>query len=95
MTARSYDHPVAWAPTTPTFRPLRLIVAWVVSAASVYVAAGLVPGVSIDDPGGAFVVAALIAVVNAVLPPVIAAMRLPFTLDLAASSWCCSPTRAR
>jgi uncharacterized membrane protein YvlD (DUF360 family) len=57
-----------------------LLVAWVVSAASVYVAAGIVPGVSVDDPAGAFVVAAAIAVVNAFLPPLIAALRLPFTL---------------
>ena len=40
----------------------------------------IVPGVSLDDPGGAFLVAALIAVINAFLPPLIAALRLPFTL---------------
>ena len=38
------------------------------------------PGSSLDDPGGAFLVAALIAVINAFLPPLIAALRLPFTL---------------
>ena len=32
--------------------------------------------------GEAFVAAALIAILNAVLPPVIAALRLPFTLAL-------------
>ena len=42
----------------------------------------LVPGVEITDVGGAFVVAAVIAVVNAVLPPLVAALRLPFTLLL-------------
>jgi uncharacterized membrane protein YvlD (DUF360 family) len=52
----------------------------VISAASVYIAAGLVPGVSVDNPGGAFLVAVLIAAINAVLPPLIAALRLPFTL---------------
>jgi uncharacterized membrane protein YvlD (DUF360 family) len=52
----------------------------VISAASVYVAAGLVPGVSVDNPGGAFLVAVLIAAINAVLPPLLAALRLPFTL---------------
>ena len=51
-----------------------------VAAVSVYIAAGLVAGVEIDEPGGAFLVAAVIAVVNAVLPPLIAALRLPFTL---------------
>jgi uncharacterized membrane protein YvlD (DUF360 family) len=75
-----YGAPVEWQPTSPRLRPLRLLVSWVVAAASVYVAAGIVGGVSIDDPGDAFLVAAAIAVVNAVLPPMIAALRLPFTL---------------
>jgi uncharacterized membrane protein YvlD (DUF360 family) len=72
--------PLEWQPTSPRLRPLRLLVSWVVAAASVYVAAGLVGGVGIDDPKGALLVAASIAVVNAVLPPLIAALRLPFTL---------------
>ena len=71
---------VAWRPAKPGLRPLRLFVAWIVSAASVYAAGAIVPGVSLDDPGGAFLVAALIAVINAFLPPLIAALRLPFTL---------------
>jgi uncharacterized membrane protein YvlD (DUF360 family) len=74
------DSRIAWQPAKPRLRPLRLIVAWIVAAASVYVAAGLLPGVSIDDPAGAFLAAATIAIVNAVLPPLIAALRLPFTL---------------
>ena len=48
---------------------------------SVYVAAGLVAGVRASTGRAArSLVAAVIAVVNAVLPPVIAALRLPFTL---------------
>ena len=50
MTSLAYGTPVAWEPTKPRLRPLRLIVSWVVAAASVYVAAGLVPGVSLEDP---------------------------------------------
>jgi uncharacterized membrane protein YvlD (DUF360 family) len=80
VTQAPVSGPVAWQPTKPALRPLRLLVAWALSAASVYVAAWIVPGVTVDNPGGAFLVAALIAVVNAVLPPVIAALRLPFTL---------------
>jgi uncharacterized membrane protein YvlD (DUF360 family) len=78
--AAAYGAEVEWEPTKPRLRPLHLILSWVVAAASVYVAAGLVSGVTIDNPGGAFIVAAVIAVVNAVLPPLIAALRLPFTL---------------
>jgi len=46
----------------------------------VYVAAGILPGFDLDSAGSAFVVAAAVAVFNAFLPPVIAALRLPFTL---------------
>ena len=80
MSDRTYGAEVSWEPTTPPLRPLRLLVSWVVAAASVYVAAGFVGGVSLDDAGGAFLVAIVIAVINAVLPPTIAALRLPFTL---------------
>ncbi len=78
----AYGSEPVWEPSVPRFRPLRLIVAWIVSAASVYVAAGLVPGVHLDRPAAAIVVAAVIAILNAVLPPMIAALRLPFMLAL-------------
>ena len=77
-----YGAQVAWEPSKPRLDPFRLIVSWLVAAASVYVAAGLVPGVSLEERGGAFLVAAVIAVLNAILPPVVAALRLPFMLAL-------------
>ena len=46
------------------------------------VAAGLLPGVYIDGFLGALLVAAVVAVLNAVIPPVLAALRLPATLVL-------------
>jgi uncharacterized membrane protein YvlD (DUF360 family) len=64
----------------PRWHPVHLAVSWVLSAASLYLAAGILSRVNLDDPGGAFVVAGAIGVLNAVLPPVIAALRLPFTL---------------
>jgi uncharacterized membrane protein YvlD (DUF360 family) len=82
VTETSRGAMTTWRPARPRFRPLRLLVAWVVAAASLYAAAGLVPDVSIASPGGAFLAAAAIAAVNAVLPPLIAALRLPFTLVL-------------
>ena len=45
-------------------------------------AALLVPGVEIQSVRGALLAAALIAILNAVLPPIIAALRLPFMLGL-------------
>jgi uncharacterized membrane protein YvlD (DUF360 family) len=71
-----------WNPATPRLRPSRLVLAWVVAAAAVWVTAWLLPGVALDSEGSAFVVAALIAVLNAVVPPVLAALRLPFMLLL-------------
>lgn len=59
-----------------------MLLTWAIAAASVYVAAALVPGVDLAEFGGAAVVAALIAALNAVLPPLVAALRLPLMLAL-------------
>jgi uncharacterized membrane protein YvlD (DUF360 family) len=64
----------------PRIRVFRILIAWILSAAAVLFAAWIVPGVSVDEPGGAFLAAAIIALLNAILPPLIAAIRLPFTL---------------
>jgi uncharacterized membrane protein YvlD (DUF360 family) len=76
----SYGATAKWEPTAPRLRPTRLLTAWLISGAAVYVGAGLVAGVSIDRPGAALLVAAVIAAFNAVVAPLIAAARLPFTL---------------
>jgi uncharacterized membrane protein YvlD (DUF360 family) len=66
----------------PRIRPFRLLVAWILSAAALLFAAWVMPGVDIHGFGGALVAAALIALLNAILPPLLAALRLPFTLVL-------------
>jgi uncharacterized membrane protein YvlD (DUF360 family) len=71
-----------WNPATPRLRPTRLILGWVVAAAAVWVASWVLPGVDLEREGAAFIVAALIGVLNAVVPPVLAALRLPFMLLL-------------
>jgi uncharacterized membrane protein YvlD (DUF360 family) len=53
---------------------------WLVSGLALLVAAAIVPHASVEGLGGAIVAAALIAVLNAVLPPIVAALRLPFAL---------------
>jgi uncharacterized membrane protein YvlD (DUF360 family) len=73
---------LVWQPERPRLRPFRLLVAWLISAIGILVAASLVPGAEVRGFGGAVVVAAVVAVLNAVLPPVIAALRLPFTVAL-------------
>jgi len=78
--AAAYGEQVRWQPATPRLRPLRLLISWIVAAASIWVAAAVVPGVGLEQTGAAFVVAVLVAVLNALLPPVLAALRLPFML---------------
>ena len=72
----------AWQPVRPRLSVVRLLIAWIVGAASVYVAAAIVPGFTLDEVGSAFLVAAVVAVLNAILPPVVAALRLPAMLVL-------------
>jgi uncharacterized membrane protein YvlD (DUF360 family) len=80
VTTASYGERATWEPAKPRLRPLRVLTSWIVATASLYGAAGILPGIELEAPGGAFLVAAVIAVINAVLPPIIAALRLPFTL---------------
>jgi putative membrane protein len=71
-----------WQPERIRLRPVRLLVSWLITAASLTVAAGILPGVDIAAFGGALLVALVIGALNAVLPPVLAALRLPLTLVL-------------
>jgi uncharacterized membrane protein YvlD (DUF360 family) len=77
--SRYGERPI-WQPEGPRLRPGRLLLAWVVSAAAVAVAAWLLGGMALERSGAAFAVAAAVAVLNALLPPVLAALRLPFTV---------------
>src|SRR3954447_885742 len=78
--APGYGEAVTWSPEVPRLRPWRMLLSWIVAAGAVFVAAAIVPGVDIKATGGAFITAIVVAVLNAVLPPVIASLRLPFTL---------------
>jgi uncharacterized membrane protein YvlD (DUF360 family) len=76
----SAAEPKAWHPEPPRFAPLRLTLALLVGAVAVWVSGLLLPGVHVKSAAGALITAALIGVMNAVLPPIVAALRLPFTL---------------
>jgi uncharacterized membrane protein YvlD (DUF360 family) len=78
----SYGEAVSWQPERPRFKPLRLLLSWVLTALSLWVAAAILPGVDIEGTGGALAVAAVVAALNALLPPLLAALRLPFMLAL-------------
>jgi uncharacterized membrane protein YvlD (DUF360 family) len=74
--------PPSWRPGRPRLHPVRLVAAWAASALALLVATGLVGGAEIRGFGGAVVVAAIVAVLNAILPPLIAALRLPLTVAI-------------
>ncbi len=80
--ATTYGEQVDWHPERPKFKPLRLLLAWVITGVSLWIAAAILPGVHIEGALGALVVAAVVAALNAVLPPILAALRLPFMLAL-------------
>jgi uncharacterized membrane protein YvlD (DUF360 family) len=78
----SYAEDVVWHPDRPRFKPLRVLLSWALTAAALGVAAAILPGVDIGGTAGALAVAAVVAAINAVLPPLLAALRLPFMLAL-------------
>jgi len=58
--APRYGESTAWKPERPRFKPTRLVLAWLVSAVAIFLAALIVPGVSVDGFWGSVVVAAVI-----------------------------------
>ena len=72
----------AWAPARPKFRPAAVILSWILAAAALLAAAWVVPGAHVNNFWSALVAVAVIAVLNALLPPIIAALRLPLMLVL-------------
>jgi uncharacterized membrane protein YvlD (DUF360 family) len=75
-----YGEQATWKPDVPRISVLRFVLAWIVAAAAVAVSVWIAPGTDIDSGGAAFLVAAMIGVLNAILPPILAALRLPFML---------------
>ncbi len=78
MAVEPYGEQVTWQPDRPRIRPLHTIIGWAVSAASIVVASWVLPGLTLHQTGAAFAAAAIIAVLNAILPPILASLRLPF-----------------
>jgi uncharacterized membrane protein YvlD (DUF360 family) len=74
------ENETAWQPELLRIKPLQLIVRWILTALALGVAAAILPGVDIADASGAFVVAVVVAALNAIVPPLFAAIRLPLTL---------------
>jgi len=68
-----------WQPARPHFNLPRRLIAWLVAAGALLIGAWLIPGASTKGAGSLLAVAA-IAALNAVFPPLIAALRIPLTL---------------
>ena len=75
---REYGERPTWAMGRPRFHVSRVLLAWALSAVALVVASWIVPGATVKDFRAALAAAAVIAVLNAILPPVLAAARLPF-----------------
>src|SRR5436305_1743643 len=69
MTGEDYGEAAEWSPAAPEFRPLRLVLAWLVGAVAVSLAGLVLPGVSGKSFGAAVITAALVGVLNPVPPP--------------------------
>ena len=70
----------AWVVHRPRLRVRSLLVGWVLAAAGLLAAAVVLPGLRVDGVLGAFGVVAVIGVLNALVVPTIARIRLPFTV---------------
>src|SRR4051794_11429453 len=75
-----YGDSTAWRPERPRWRLFPLVVSWLATGVALMVAAGVLPGVRIDGFWGALLVGVVAAALNAIIPPVLAALRLPGTL---------------
>ena len=80
VAASEYGHRPRRADVTPELRPGRLVVGWLVGAVAVYVAAAILPRFDVGDFWAALLAAALIGLLTALLPPIIAGIRLPYTV---------------
>ena len=76
----AYGEQPVWQPEQPKFSLMRLLGGLLVMTPALLIAAAILPGVSIPSFRGALVVALFVSAVNFVVPPIIAAIRLPLTL---------------
>jgi uncharacterized membrane protein YvlD (DUF360 family) len=74
--------PAEWKSARLRFEPLTVLLHGLVAVAALVVASAILPGFRIPSLVDAVVVAVLVAILNAVLPPLVAALRAPFTVAL-------------
>jgi uncharacterized membrane protein YvlD (DUF360 family) len=79
-TAKSHGFEPRRADVRPQVRVTRVLLSLVVSAASVFAAAAILPGLDVGDFWQALLAAAVVGILNAALAPLVAAVRLPYTV---------------
>ena len=79
---RTYGQSSPWKPERARIRLFPIIVSWFATGVALMVAAWVLPGVDVRSFWGALLVAVIVSALNAVIPPVLAALRLPLTLVL-------------
>lgn len=78
----TYGEQPTWEPVRPTYGLARTATHWIISAISLFATAIVLPGIHLNGITGAFVIVAVVAVLNALLAPIVAAIRLPFGVAL-------------
>jgi uncharacterized membrane protein YvlD (DUF360 family) len=78
----AYGEALGWEPEQPQFKPLHLLISWLLTGVALWFAAIVLPGVTVVNNWDALLMAAVVAILNAVLPPLLAALRLPFMIAL-------------
>jgi uncharacterized membrane protein YvlD (DUF360 family) len=76
----SYGQAATRRDVRPPLRPARLLLSLLVNALAVFFAAGILPRFAVGDFWKALLAALIIAALNAVLAPVVSAVRLPYTV---------------
>jgi uncharacterized membrane protein YvlD (DUF360 family) len=80
MLAPDAEGTSAWQAARPKLSPVRLVLGVILSMAATLLAAWILPGFDVHGAVGAFLLVVAIAALNAIIPPLIAALRVPFTI---------------
>ncbi len=72
-----FGEAATWHPVKPKMSIAGLSVHWLTAAAAVLITAWILPGISVEGFAGALIVAIVIGILNALLPPLIAAIPIP------------------
>jgi uncharacterized membrane protein YvlD (DUF360 family) len=75
-----YGHRPSRLDIRPQLRLRRVALSWILGALAVYLAAGILPGFHVGDFWAALIAALIIGILTALLPPLVAAVRLPYTV---------------